>query len=726
MKGRRGKRAHTMMKMRSRSPSLLSWPSTWSAWLLFTVLALSNCILAYSGISFFLKALIAVLGLLWPLGAAFIHPAGPLKGKRVQDPGSGPSAFLWILLIILAIGIRSYRLTTLAPWPLHDEAMHSYLALELDLGEKPRMFYTFSQFPPFYIWGLALFFKSIQPSLAALWLFPFLISLATVGLGFLAARAFLGGRRSFWTFLFLAFGFWPLLQGRFSHAGVLVLLWEVLAFAAAGMFWKARPGTLSKVWLTLFGIVTGAGFYVFTSWAAVALSLTALAFLLADGKGLTQARTALGFLTPLFLLAAPYFFFLVLDHPMGNYVSSLLPSLASPDALWDQARTSTSYFTSLLWGSLRSSFYCPNWGGFLNPVLGSLCLLGLRNLLTGPRSPFILWGIGSFFLMMLPGVLTSNVELFRVIQVLPLLLVPAAFGLEALWTDLPGPRRAGVIVPLLALSLSLDLFHLFVVCPRAWSPGGAERYREQGLRFYSFGPAYKALERIAREQGPGLVLTDLLWPPDPSLIVTTYPFNAALNPRLAGQEPAWEAFWTNQNDLPFLRKRFPQARTLVLPEGEGDVNGAWALVVLDRGPRTDPFFTRLGIANRAMEAVRKKTLRLNFQEGHQAILADLYQAYPYFKGDPLLENLFWRSAYLHYSADRRFGGALLSLLQVLKTGYPAADLYCELGYYRYLQGRLADAKDCFEKALRMPESHTSALKDLEIVDQAMAKTGSHH
>lgn len=687
-------------------------------WIFLLASVVSNGLLSFVSLPASWKLWIFFFGILLPLVGI------PMTLKSKPEPLFDTVSFhiptwFWMVLLAGAILLRLYRLTTLAAWPLQDEAMHSYLGLELVQGQKPQFFYTCSQFPPFYIWGLGLLFKFFEPSLFSLWLFPALISILTVAFGYAATRFFFPARFSFLAFLLLAFSFWPLVEGRFSHAGVLVLLWECLAFTAAGYFWKADTPIGQRKGLVLFGAATGLGFYAFTSWPAIALSMAYLAWVMCKARQITWREVGRLYGAPLLLLAAPYFYFLFTDGPMGHYIASILIPPSSAQIGWNQLLTSLTYFSVLWWGGLQEGCYMPNWGGFLNPLLDAFFFLGLIGLTRRWRSPWIRWGVVSFLLMMLPGALTANIECFRVIQVFPLLLVTVVMGLEMFLGWMKKPIRPWILSLVFAASMGLDGYQLFDICPKAWAPGGQKHYPEQGLRFYPFGEAFELLKSTADQWGPGWILTNLVSPPDPSLIVSTFPFNAAENPKYSQSHPKWGALLVNENCYPFLKTRFPQARFAVLPPRAEDSDGSLMLMVLPLDPAVEPLFSRLLSANRAMREVTVETMHLTFEESHQKIARALMGMRPLFKGDPLLESLFWEAVYLHGSADHDFASSLLALLQAQRSGYPTAAVYNELGYMRFLQGRLQDSRQLYKKATQCPWNHTSALQNIGMIDQLL-------
>lgn len=505
----------------------------------FLIYSITLALVSYGSMNVGFKCWILLLGLILPflIQINFSSP-GMSKTLFPSDFLFPTGSFLWLFPALASIFLRFYKLSTLVPWPLQDEAVHGYLAQSLLGKAEPQFFYTSSQFPPFYIWGMGFFFKFFEPSLMSLWLFPAILSTLALVFSFVAARLFFSKSFSFIFFLLSALSFWPLVIGRFSHAGILVLFWENLTLMLAGFLWNSRDSIRRLTFLILSGFMTGLGFYTFTSWTVVAISLTLLVLIVQGGSQDRKPRFFLPFLLPALLICIPYFILVFLNHSWGKYVLSILNFPHSAGSFKSQFLTSFSYLSGLGWGPAVGSFYSPNWGGFLNPILGACFFLGLSWASKNRKSKFVQWGIFSFLLFLLPGLLTGNVEYFRIIQILPFLMLVVAIG----WASLFGPMtagkmRTGIFAAMLSLSLCLDLYHLFIVCPKAWAPQGGQSYPEQGIRFYQYGSAFKLLESTASQKGPGFILTNLVFPPDPSLVIASYPFNASLNPRLS-ENPA--------------------------------------------------------------------------------------------------------------------------------------------------------------------------------------------
>src|SRR5581483_5784445 len=245
-------------------------------WILFLLFASSNALLAYAPFSIAWQWAIGFIGLMIPGVMGWLSFGR--KGRKGFDlapaqESLGFSPWLVVLLTLSALLLRVTQLTSLSMWPLTDEAKSGYYSMELARHGLAHLLYDFSQLPPLYIWMQGGFFKVFGISLATLWAFPAALSVAALGAAYFAARAHYSKNFALLFTLLMAFSFWPLYVGRFSHPGSLLLLWELLAVGFAGKAARAASAENQK-WLGFFlGLWTGLGFYTFTSWPTVALVL---------------------------------------------------------------------------------------------------------------------------------------------------------------------------------------------------------------------------------------------------------------------------------------------------------------------------------------------------------------------------------------------------------------------------------------------------------------------
>jgi len=224
-----------------------------------------------------------------------------------------PFAVALFLILLVAAGLRLYRLPEL-PLGLHyDEAANVILASEIAQGLKTPIFipsYTGKEVLFFY-WA-ALWMKLLGATPLALRLSAALVGLATVAATVWAVRELLHEQRdaewiALLTGAFLATSFWHLILSRYGFRAVTQPLLQALTIAA---LWRGlrsssplpfppelggrggvRGGKGGLLWLLLAGLCCGLTSYTYLAARAFPIPLAAalLALLIAD-RGRRRAR----------------------------------------------------------------------------------------------------------------------------------------------------------------------------------------------------------------------------------------------------------------------------------------------------------------------------------------------------------------------------------------------------------------------------------------------------
>jgi hypothetical protein len=681
-------------------------------WMYFFAFLVANSLLSYLPFSLEVKLWIGLTGIILPFGLALtIHqPKNRFKNNFLEkDSLFIPRVWIWLLLGALAVFARFFRLTTLSAWPGYDDSLWGWMALRFLEKEGWHVFYADSNFPAAYAWGLGFFFKCWKPSLFTLWFFPALLSALTVGAGYWAARMFFSRALSFLIGFMLAFGFWPLYVGRISDQMVLLLLAECLFLGLLGLFMRARSNASRNIRALALGFAAGAGFYIFISWVMVAvLGIAAvLAFCL---KQKPRRLAPLAFFSISFLLL----FFPMIHAGLLNSLSSYGSSVG----LWTQSfggfgrqlSVSLSYVAVLFWGMDPSFFtYQPAWGGFLNPVLGSFFGLGLLVLLHqgGARA---WWLMGSFVLLLLPGMLTNSREPLRVLPVLPVLFTLCAMGWQNLLKRLPSRKILPVLTLLALVVAGLDFYHLAVKYHRIWnSPETWSGYGKSLER----SRALPILEKTAAARGPGLVFNQ--FPPglsDQSLSVLSHPFNAVQNPALSPAEARWAGILTNVNYKPFLDRRFSHGKAYALSSGLNRPDGGWMLYVFPVTDQNRPVLEKWRETAWAFEGHPHQNARV--------LLSMLQKAYPVFHGDAFLESSYWEKvADLSFKISdfKDYEKSIQALDLAIKLGYPSSHLYQQMGFYYLLARNIPAAKKSFKNAGKTPLNLTQSRQWLQRLEK---------
>ncbi|HJT23239.1 MAG TPA: hypothetical protein VJ873_01590, partial [bacterium] len=349
--------------------------------------------------------------------------------------------------------------------------------------------------------------------------------------------------------------------------------------------------------------------------------------------------------------------------------------------------------------------YGPTWGGVFNPVLGGCFLLGSVELYWMRSTPMARALAFAFFIFLLPGFLAADhVEMFRIIPVMPILLVIAAFGIQRLLMAVPGQRRVLVLAVLIGASFLTDFYHL--MGPPGLGAASATGMR-QNIGDESF-EAYKILKDVEAQRGPGLVFTEFLpLSRGHNLRVAVYPFNAADNPRVDPGPVDWAAVIVNAHYESFLGKRFPGSQWHRIEIGNRE-DGGLAVGILPLNPgnraavqkwlRAHDFIHQLGVQSENM---------MNNPLFYRSVVQRLTEGYPLMAGDPFLESIYgeWVAQY-HYTHG--MDGNISALQRAIAKGYPAANLYYKLGNFYYWNHDPPKAKQAYLMAAQCRPNYTNA------------------
>lgn len=628
------------------------------------------------------------------------------RGVRVQDE-AGPQEdwlpavpfWFWVLALTLAIWLRFYRLGGVWGWPNLDEGMLSSAAIDLSEKWDWKFFYTFGQAPPLPVWTSGILLKLGMPPLLCLWVPSATVTLCTLGFGYAAARRFSTRTLSTLFAFLLAFSAWPLWMGRLCHEGVWVPLWTMVCLYLLAGFHSARAGLAKRQAAILLGLAAGLGYFTFTPWPVVVPLLASGAFANIRPWGLRNKDCLLYFLIPFFLALMP-FFILIYRNGFGDHIASVF-FLSGWFPLKHQTQTMADYLTAIFGGATSpDAAYTIPGGGVLNPLLDGAFFLGLLWLIRERARGWAAWLLVCLGATLLPGLLSMNVEMFRIAQALPFLLWTTALGLSWLSASLPRKVRLPILLLILTAVLGMDVGRVFRAIPDRQNLTDAE----PSLR------AQTLLESVAHQWGPGLVFTELnIDSRDHASFVATYAFNAAENPRLRSDQARWAAIFTNSHYLPFLFPRFPQARWYRLGADSSSGETLLGMIpldstnrkTLDLWVRADHYFHLLNLRTDAISG--EKT----YQEADQA-----FQEMPVFLAqDRFLESCYWERRgdfYYDYRYQTHLEDHLNALRQAIRQGYPAAHLYFKLGSLLLRKGDRREAKAAFRSALRADPHYEAA------------------
>ena len=692
-------------------PSSSPWSLDRNPWVYLFLFLAANTLLSYAPLPLETKLVLGMLGIGLPLYVALrtaSKPAPREKPGYLLENISSPPGWLWALGLLALVIVRFYKLETLFRWPTLDEGWNGILAIQLSQHWTWRFFYTFGQAPPLPVWTAALLFKLGVPPALALWLPSALVSLATVLMGYFAARRFFSKSFSLVCGGLLAFSYWPLFIGRFCHQGIWLPLWVECVFFAWGGFLKAKGDAVQRKWSAGLGLAVGCGSFTFTPWMAVAGFFFLTMAWLIPGKTRNGWKNFLFFSGALLASLMP-FLFAVGREGYGQHILSLSPWggwFHHFEFFWNFFR----YFAVLLWGSLDPEpAYTPLWGGFLNPLLGAFYLVGIVEIFRLRLVKRVQWLAAAFLFFLVPGALSPNLETFRVAQVMPLLLLVAALGVHSLLGKIPSKSRLLFFGLLMVFTAILD-FNLL-----------AAPYQDPDTHPENFGrplkslEKYRAFERLIRLQKQMKPTDDLFILSDfddqsfndPTLYVMTFPMNSATGIDRYMGYPKWLAVFVDSNYLPFLQKKFPNDEWTFLSKSPRMGSQGNLLGLIRFTPQN---LNVLGRWNQAHLIFQKADLQKYSQNKSDisVVIKTLENAYPLVKGDPFLESVFWdkRAAYEYETLN--YDEQLRSYKMAVTLGFPTADLYYKLGQLLLVCGHTAEARQAFLKATHAPLDLTPA------------------
>lgn len=703
----------------SVSPSSLAFSHSPKAGVYFLLFAFSNAALSWASWGLTVKLWIFLFGILLPffLAAASTAKAGEKKAALpLADSFRLSSPLPWVLVLGAGLALRLWPLFLPGNWPTWDDARFAYYPIELLNRWHWTFFFSPTQHPPLFHWGMALFYRLIPPSLTALWLYPALCAMgALLLLAWAARRLFSPSFAFLWAFL-MAFSFWPLYAGKFCMYMTGLVLWECLTLAAFALWAKPPAGKLKEVGLPLLGFCAAAGFWVAISWPVVALAIAVVVLSKKEGRG----RPAL-FLGPV-LLSALLFAWVSFHYRNGVHVQQLWAFAGGMDPL-RQLMDSATNLTILFWGGDLQNAYGPVSGGVLNPLEGACFFWGALELWRWRGKTWTWLLAAAFVLLMAPGLATKNFDLFRNTQLLPLLLGVTAWGAGQVLLSIPPRSRAWALGLALPLAIGLDLRQVWLT----YQPGASGSNRPSST---AFAKAYPLLREAAQKRGPGCLLFELRpHEADQSLAVATYAFNATVNPRIREDQVSWVAVVIDVHYRPFLERRFPDGQWWSLyDEKNPDRQGInLSLDVIPVGNDRMDFVEKWVRADKALRDIVWETANVPENGNDTAIFPELARAYPLFQGDPFLESVYWEWVFNFQGWENAFGdrnGALHgpAMLQTIREeldrGYPTAFFYNELGAMMARQGNLPAARKAFEKALQCPVNLTLAAQNLRTLEAA--------
>jgi 4-amino-4-deoxy-L-arabinose transferase-like glycosyltransferase len=146
---------------------------------------------------------------------------------------------LVIVIFLLAVFLRTYRLDSVPPGLFHDEAVNGLDVLTILGGEHPLFFEANNGREPLFIYIQALSVALLGQTAVALRLVAAIFGLLTIVATFLTARAWFGDRVAIVAMAGISFAFW---QVDLSRVGFRAISTPFFLTVALFFLWKSFRG----------------------------------------------------------------------------------------------------------------------------------------------------------------------------------------------------------------------------------------------------------------------------------------------------------------------------------------------------------------------------------------------------------------------------------------------------------------------------------------------------
>ena len=694
-----------MFRLKSTSPVIFN-SFFYNPWLYFFTFSVANIILSYTESAPKTLLLITSFGLFFSISTALFFllnnkPTAPPLYLKETIPNFSP---LWFFLILFFSLLPRLYILFNSTWPIPDDGLSTFNSIELLRKWVWRFFFTQGQTPPLNFWIQGFYFKLLTPSILSMRFFYFILSIVAVILSFLFSKKHFSRSMTFFILAFSAFSFPSLYTARFSFYAQTLFTFQIIAFGFLLTYLNSASSReyRNKGWT--LGLITGVGFWVAIQWPLAACAIAVAVFLTVKTKEIkTTIFKNISFWSPLSLLVIP--FLLASFHfKNGDHIRYLLnlPPVEGVNCL----NSFFSNWTSLFWGCNTQNSYGPVWGGMLNPVAGSLFFVGFIELIRTRSNGLSRWIFCSFFIFMIPGLITGTFDVFRNSLTFPLLIFVCALGAQSLYQYTSPQWRNTLLVFVLLFSTSLDLIHLWKTYHPIASNSSA----------IEFSKSFQILKETNNQKGPGEILwgfdTDIN---DTTLDVATYGFNAAENPRLSPENTQWVAFIANANYKTFLANKFPNAEFYWLGMDSFWNQGGLMLVLVFKDKKNESTLEHWNKVNKEFHNSTDDYFLNPLVGQERSNYQKFLETEPLIKGDRFLESIFYEKlAYFQRTnSDRRLLIALIK--NAAQKGYPAAHLLVTEGLLWRAEGNYPEAEKAFKKAMRSQLNLTDAKKNLKIL-----------
>ncbi len=685
-------------------------PSVWgrfqqdvrlSATLLFGIYAVSISLLAFHPMGWTARLALILFGLLLPLGIDLTAGWTATDTLLPPTPSWTPGVRSWVLFTGALVFALTYRLSQIPVFLLGDEGMESFLGLDLIRHWRWDLILGEGQAEPLYPWLLSLVNRIHPLTFLELRLFQAGLYAAMVATGIWAAFLWFPRDRVFQAAILLAFSFAPFSLSRICNRSLLFLMLELALIGCLGMCLRV-PRTRVLFFSVAFGLTAGLGFYSYTPWVVVAT--TACLGLLAAARTRPSLRgpalLGVGIVLFLFLPMA----IARLNPGATNYIQGHFSIHA----------VGIPHLVGWFWDGQGSAPYGPVWGGFLNPIFGSLILVSVGGLGAYRRETWIRMLPVTMVLFYLPAFLTGDVQMHRTLFWFPLFLAGALEGLRRIAQSLSIRLRAWAPWLLIALSVTLDAYHYF----GPYQDPAQYAEDKKAWRHPEWDRAYRWIQK--RSTGPGRIAVLADGMPqynDPTLYTSTRAWEGFPDEVPAGPSVTRVALVCNSNYLPFLQRRFPEGEWHLLSEIMPiyDYNALVGMIPMTTSNHS--ILERWIRAESAFRNVERAYQMDPYGRSDVSIEKTLQDCVPLVEGDPHLESILAEKLVLYHSIQKNLPAATQAIERALKFGDPAAHLWNEYGTLLYLSGKPQFARQAFQSAIGSELNRTYAQNNLLILDR---------
>jgi hypothetical protein len=662
-------------------------------WILFLS---AHASIAYTSWPIWVKIPAGLFGLLLPLLAEGVSQwRRPSPDPSAPPVLSDPPWFVPALLIAFLLFTQFYRLAQNPFWITMDDSRYDYFGMQVFRQWDGRLQYGESQILCLYPWTLGLLSHWIAPTQVLYRAVPAVLSTLTAGMSYWAARQFFDKGRSLMTAAFLAFGFGPYTISRMHQGISLSLFLECAILGLLGRFFSGRRD--SWILPAALGLALGAGLYTYHAWGVVAF--WTLGLLAWDAVRTRRFRGAAVAGTVFLATASPILAAFLSAHGLDHFQNQFGPRLAG-----------LPYLVGLFWNGSGSAPYGPAWGGWFNASAGSLVFLGILRMIRERSRTYVVIAASAAVLFILPGALTSSVQMLRVLPILPVAALCMAAGTEFLVTVFRPNRRWILALSILALSAGWDAFHYLgpYLDPGSLAPGA------RGWRSVEMSRAYKLLEEKSRNEGPGFVFHDFTTDyPDRSLETAVFPFDALQNPSLRDNQIRWAAVVCDSNYQPFLENRFPSGRWITLGKGAENASHTRLLGMFPSSALDRKTLERWKAVHAAFKESTKRLMNRSpgdpwFKDGDPIV-----DAWPLAREDRFLASIASEKNMLRCLLQGDLAGAQAALKEGIRFGYPSALFWYDLGSLQLLTGDTDGGRRSLLKAVACKIDRTRAREKLD-------------